>query len=59
MITQRYECDAKDCSRYTDDEDKYWGSWVDVWIGEEQYVFCSGWCMTKWGATMFEPSEVV
>ena len=52
-------CDAPGCDTWSTN-DKDFDEWVIVTLGPHLTVyFCCGWCMTKWAAERFEPTEVV
>lgn len=53
-------CDAEGCETWTKaDFPAGFVVFVELDHPEVEYHFCCGWCMTKWAASMFEPTEVV
>ncbi len=51
-------CDGPDCDTWTTDEQGF-SEWVIVTFVNVTKYFCCGWCMTKWGADRFSPTEVI
>lgn len=51
-------CDGPECDTWSTDEEHFF-EWIVVSFIHTTLYFCCGWCMTKWGADRFEPTEVV
>ncbi len=56
-------CDGPECDTWTTDDTIIATQWFTLRTisrgVDTTWHFCCGWCMTKWGAERFEPTEVV
>lgn len=55
-------CDGPGCDTWSKDENEIVVQWITLRMAPtdvNEWHFCCGWCLTKWGAERFEPTEVV